>query len=158
MTNVLLVGDSGPAGLVTSLRADGYLVATAADGDQAARAASNSAPDLVQLQSACPADGIALCGAVRRLPCLALTPILFVSVHRDRSEMHGALAAGADDYLARPFLLRELELRIEALIRRIARQATSVAQTLDANGFHLDCDRLLLARDDHTVRLTDLEC
>ncbi len=158
MTNVLFVGDSSQAGLVTSLRADGYQIASAVDVEQAARAASSSAPDLVQLQNACAADGIALCSALRRLPCLALTPILFVSVHRDRLEMDSALAAGADDYLARPFLLRELELRIEALIRRIARQVKSVTRTLEANGFHLDCDRLLLTRGGRTVRLTDVEC
>ena len=158
MTSILLVGDGGPAGLVASLRADGYLVATAANGDQAAHAASNSAPDLLQLQSASPPDGIALCNALRRFPCLAGTPILFVSAHRDRLEMLGALTAGADDYLARPFLLRELELRIEALIRRMARQATSLVRTLDVKGLHLGCNTLLLEHGGHAVRLTDMEC
>jgi two-component system, OmpR family, response regulator RpaA len=157
VTSILVVDDSSPAALVTGLRADGYVVATAANGEQAARAAHNP-PDLVQLQSTDPDNGITLCRTLRRLPFFATTPILFVSLQRDHMEMLAALTAGADDYLARPFLLRELELRIDSLIRRIARQVKPTARTLDANGFHLDCDTLLLTRGSRTVRLTEVEC
>jgi two-component system response regulator RpaA len=118
---ILLVDDEQD--LVWTLRQslddEGYEVATAGDGVVALAVARRRRPDLVILDIVMPRlDGLQVCQALRQDPTLAAVPILFLSVRRGVMDRVTSLDEGGDDYLVKPFDLRELKARIRALLRR----------------------------------------
>lgn len=124
---LLLVEDDAPlaAALTQALREQGFAVNHVSHGAQALRAAEDDPPDLVVLDLGLPdMDGLELLrrlrGAGSRLPILVLTA-------RDAlSDKVAGLDLGADDYLPKPFDMRELEARIRALGRRLGEASSSV--------------------------------
>jgi two-component system response regulator MprA len=116
---VLVVDDDGPIRrmLERTLAAEGYAVATAADGGEALVAVERSAPDLVVLDVAMPGlDGLAVC---RRLRAKGLAlPILLLTARDEVDDRVSGLDAGADDYVVKPFAPAELLARVRALLRR----------------------------------------
>ncbi len=102
-----------------ALRREGYLVETYADGVAAWEAFEAALPDLVVLDIVMPRmDGRELC---RRLRTASETlPILFLSSRDDEFDRVLGLELGADDYLVKPFSMRELVARVKVLFRRLA--------------------------------------
>ena len=128
---LLVIEDELPmrTALAETLQAHGYRITTAADGVRGLELALEHRPDLVLLDVMMPGlDGYALCRELRRrgviLPVLMLTAKALVD---DRVE---GLDAGADDYLVKPFSMRELLARVRALLRRAERSAIPNALTL----------------------------
>jgi two-component system response regulator MprA len=117
--SVLVVDDDEPIRrmLARTLTADGYAVATAADGGAALAAVERSAPDMLVLDVAMPGvDGLAVC---RRLRAKGLAlPILLLTARDAVTDRVSGLDAGADDYLVKPFASEELLARVRALLRR----------------------------------------
>jgi two-component system response regulator MprA len=119
MSQVLVVDDE-PA-LVTALeralRLDGHDVAVAVDGQLALDRLAGSTPDLVVLDVMMPrVDGLEVC---RRLRAAGdRTPVLMLTARDGIDDRVDGLDAGADDYLSKPFALRELRARVRALLRR----------------------------------------
>jgi two-component system, OmpR family, response regulator MprA len=116
---VLVVDDDAPIRrmLERTLTADGYAVASAADGGAALAAVERSVPDLVVLDVAMPGvDGLAVCRRLRRAG--HALPILLLTARDAVAERVAGLDAGADDYLVKPFATEELLARIRALLRR----------------------------------------
>lgn len=104
-----------------SLRDEGYEVLTAYDGVEALLLTYAHRPNLIILDIIMPRlDGLEVCRRLRRDPLLANVPILFVSVRGAIEERVAGLDEGGDDYLSKPFDLRELKARIQALLRRSA--------------------------------------
>ena len=98
---------------------EGYECIEAATGVDALRLASEQAFDLVVLDLMIPGlDGVTVCKAVRRLPVNADVPILMLTARREESDKVLGLESGADDYLTKPFGVRELVARARALLRR----------------------------------------
>ncbi len=132
---VLVVEDDPAilAGLRAKLRADGYEVVTAVDGEAAQDRIAESPVDLVVLDLMLPKrSGIEVLKWLRRRsPAL---PVLIVSAKGREAEKVEGLKAGADDYLTKPFGLLELMARVEALLRR----AGGVGETLDLGEIKLD--------------------
>ena len=125
---ILLVDDE--AGIVTSLgsalRASGYTVIVARDGNEAIAGASTAAPDLMLLDLGLPdMDGKEVIRAIRGAGSAA--PIIVISARHQEAEKIAALDAGADDYVDKPFVLGELLARIRVALRRRAAQASPVA-------------------------------
>lgn len=145
MATVLLVEDE-PTLLATiayNLRREGHHVLTAADGE-AALAAAGQGPDLVVLDVLLPKlDGFEVC---RRLRQRSALPILMLTAKTDEVDRVVGLEIGADDYLTKPFSMRELVARVKALLRRrdllaaeLARQTLpSVEERLVANDLEID--------------------
>jgi DNA-binding response OmpR family regulator len=105
--------------VVLHLGHEGLTVVEAAAGDEAVRLIETQAFDLVVLDLMLPKiDGIAVCRAIRRQVENADVPILMLTARREESDKVLGLESGADDYLTKPFGVRELVARARALLRR----------------------------------------
>jgi len=125
----LLVVDADPRSLrilEVALRKAGFAVATAADGAEALRKVQRSPPDLVLSELNLPGqDGVALCRTLRGDSRLGGVPVLLMNADRAQPAREAALQAGADDFLLKPLLIKELLARIRVLLsqREQARNA-----------------------------------
>lgn len=125
-----------------NLRKEGYDVTTARDGDQALALAEQQPFDLVVLDIMLPGtDGFEVC---RRLRLRNDVPVLFLSARDTELDKVVGLEIGGDDYLAKPFGIRELQARVKALLRRRGGQPQAGATggehaaVLEAGGIRLD--------------------
>jgi DNA-binding response OmpR family regulator len=106
------------------LRAEGFAVDLAYDGPGAVAAAGNVRPDLIILDVMLPGyDGLEVC---RRVQAQRPVPVLMLTARDDETDLLVGLAVGADDYLTKPFSMRELAARVHALLRRVERAMASV--------------------------------
>ncbi len=116
----ILVVEDDPhlsAGVVENLRAEGYEVDAVGDGRRALEALSGGAFGLVLLDVMLPElDGFTVCRTLREQG--NSTPVLFLTARGDPADRVRGLEAGGDDYLAKPFHLKELLLRVRAILRR----------------------------------------
>jgi DNA-binding response OmpR family regulator len=107
------------------LRAEGFRVDIAGDGPAAVSAAARINPDLVVLDIMLPGfDGLEVC---RRIQASRPVPVLMLTARDEETDLLVGLAVGADDYLTKPFSLRELAARVHALLRRVERSAENAA-------------------------------
>lgn len=118
MARVLVVDDE--ATLVDTirynLRREGYDVQVASDGNEALKLARAVAPDLVVLDLMLPGiDGLEVCRQLRRD---STVPILMLTAKDDEVDKIVGLEVGADDYMTKPFSMRELLARVRAMLRR----------------------------------------
>ncbi len=124
-----------------NLKREGYEVLTAARGDDALKLARERKPDLIVLDIMLPGvDGIQVCRLLRRDLDV---PIIMLTALAGEGDRVAGLDVGADDYMAKPFGMRELQARIRALLRRAGRRnepATKKADGLAASG-DLEIDR-----------------
>lgn len=123
MTAVLLVDDDAElAGMLAEfLRAEGFEVNTAGDGEAGARAALGGAYDIAVLDVMMPRlSGIEV---LRRIRAVSQMPVLMLTAKGDDMDRIVGLELGADDYVPKPCLPRELAARIRAIMRRSERQA-----------------------------------
>jgi len=123
--NILVVEDDARSRelLVRYLSAKGHAVATAEDGSRALESVAASEPDLVLLDGNLPVmDGWAVLETLRKF---SRVPVIMVTVRDATRDKLAGLGLGADDYITKPFDLRELEARIQAVMRRYQAQAAS---------------------------------
>jgi two-component system, OmpR family, phosphate regulon response regulator OmpR len=132
----------------------GYHVTTAADAADAKAVLRNYAIDLMVLDVMMPGqDGVSLTGELRATVDL---PILMLTARGETEDRVGGLAAGADDYLVKPFDPRELLLRIATILRRI-QPREAPAQPVRFGSFVFDPSRPELRQGDEVVHLTETE-
>jgi two-component system, OmpR family, KDP operon response regulator KdpE len=123
VTRVLIVDDEPGIRetLAITLRASGYDIATAADGEEALLTAAAQTPDIVVLDLGLPdLDGVQV---ITQLRATSQAPILVLSGRRDSADKVDALDAGADDYVTKPFGMDELLARLRAMSRRTGTEA-----------------------------------
>jgi DNA-binding response OmpR family regulator len=165
-TLVLVVDDEPDLvwALQRSLSDEGYQVLTANDGQAALQVAHRHRPDLLVLDVAMPGmDGIEVCRSLRRDPALATVPVLFLTVRSHMEDRVKALDQGGDDYLIKPFDLRELKSRIKALLRRgriapqLPAESEAGAYLLTVGTLTLDLHRRQARVGDRVVPLTPNE-
>ncbi|MDE3231357.1 MAG: response regulator transcription factor [Chloroflexota bacterium] len=119
MASILLVDDAQELALVVAreLEAAGYAVTQAATGPAALEAHARAHPDLVILDWMLPGlDGLAV---LRRMRETTATPVLMLTARSEEADRVLGLEVGADDYLTKPFSMRELLARVRALLRRV---------------------------------------
>jgi len=116
----VLVVEDDPTLLETleyNLKRQGHLVCTAGDGYTALRVARQERPDVIVLDIMLPGlDGFEVCRILRQE---MTTPILMLTARSDEVDKIVGLEVGADDYLTKPFSMRELLARLKALLRRV---------------------------------------
>jgi len=141
---------------------EGLQVTQVGAGDEAIRRAETEAFDLVVLDLMLPkVDGVAVCRAIRRQPVNADVPILMLTARREEADKVLGLESGADDYLTKPFGIRELIARARALLRRprASRDArgASASGVVQAGPLHLDRARRKAVLDGQVIELTPHE-
>jgi two-component system alkaline phosphatase synthesis response regulator PhoP len=110
------------------LRLEKLEVTEVADGQEALALARSKPFDLIVLDVMLPGlDGITVCGAIRRESMNADVPILMLTARREEADKVLGLETGADDYLTKPFGVREFVARVRALLRRTRRPDSSPA-------------------------------
>jgi len=115
-----------------ALEDEGYEVREAADGAPGLAAFHQSEPDLVLLDLRLPdISGFEVCRAIR---AMSIVPIVMVTAETDTSDMVSGLEAGADDYVTKPVVPKELAARVRAHLRRVQLQGTVVAPTSETFG------------------------
>jgi two-component system OmpR family response regulator/two-component system alkaline phosphatase synthesis response regulator PhoP len=106
------------------LRLEGYGVVPSGDGSEALRLARSERFDLIVLDIMLPGlDGVSVLGAIRRESANQDTPVLMLTARREEADKVLGLETGADDYLTKPFGIREFVARVRALRRRSQRGA-----------------------------------
>jgi DNA-binding response OmpR family regulator len=152
---VLIIEDD-PAmlrGLKDNFAKKGYRVATANDGEAGYEAALTQKPDLIVLDIMIPKlNGFELCRLLRAEG--VETPVIMLTAKGEESDIVLGLNLGADDYVTKPFSIRELLARSAALLRRRAR---GEPRRLGFGPFTLDADSRRLLREGHEVALTPKE-
>jgi len=122
-----------------NLKKEGYDVSVAENGDQALELAAAKPFDLVVLDVMLPGmDGYEVC---RRLRATSSVPVLFLSARDTELDKVVGLEIGGDDYLAKPFGVRELTARVKALLRRVqtgSRETAPSAEKIVVSGIALD--------------------
>ena len=124
MPTILVVDDDADIrGVVTfKLEQAGFEVHGEADGEAGLAAANQELPDLVLLDWMMPRlSGIEVCRALRDAPETATIPVILLTAKAQEADVERGFAAGADDYMVKPFSPRELLSRVQALLERTGR-------------------------------------
>ncbi|WP_374713726.1 response regulator [Symbiobacterium terraclitae] len=153
---VLLVDDERPfvMGLTASLRQAGYDVSAAHDGESAWAAFREQAPDLVLLDIMLPGvDGLELC---RRIREHSGTPVIMLTARGEDVDKIVGLEIGADDYITKPFNVRELLARMKAVLRRSA-AVPAAPERLRFGAVEVDLARQAVTRGGRPVPLAPKE-
>jgi two-component system, OmpR family, alkaline phosphatase synthesis response regulator PhoP len=156
-TGHLLVVEDEPAialALEDDLTLEGYRVSVVHDGIEALKRAREETFDAIVLDVMLPGkDGFEICRELRR--SRVRTPILMLTARAQEAEKILGLEAGADDYVTKPFGIRELRARIAALLRRSRPDGEST--TFHVGHAEVDLDRAEIRRGSETLPLTPLE-
>ena len=155
---IVVVEDEAPiAGAIAArLRSEGFDVDVAADGPSGVALVERARPDLVVLDLMLPGfDGLEVC---RRIQRDRPVPVLMLTARDSETDLLVGLAVGADDYLTKPFSLRELAVRVQAILRRRDRIAHSVDdEPIERPGLVVDTKRRRVEVDGEEIQLTPLE-
>jgi DNA-binding response OmpR family regulator len=140
------------------LAAEGFAVQIAADGPSAVEVARTYRPDLIVLDVMLPGfDGLEVC---RRVQAERPVPVLMLTARDDETDLLVGLGVGADDYITKPFRMRELTARIRAILRRVelaSNGSSEDEETLVAGPVEIDTKARRVRRDGREVHLTPTE-
>jgi DNA-binding response OmpR family regulator len=159
-TPKILVVDDEPAVtdlLAYNLRKSGYEPLVAADGREALRLARQARPDLILLDLMLPElDGLDVCRELRKTSAV---PIIMITARGEEIDRVVGLELGADDYVSKPFSVRELLARIKAVLRRAAQTTQEHPETglQGKAGLVLDMDSRYASVQGFPLELTRLE-
>jgi DNA-binding response OmpR family regulator len=160
MAATIMIVEDEPAvarGVQVALEREGYTVAVQPTGEEAVGKFPELVPDLVLLDVRLPGiDGFEVCRQLRRE---SRVPILFLTARADEIDKVVGLEIGADDYLVKPFSVRELVSRVKALLRRAYGELsdTQSGRLLRRGNLVIDLDRRRVTRDGERIGLTTTE-
>lgn len=142
--------------LAFNLRREGYAVLEAGDGREGLELARDRQPDLVLLDVMMPVmDGFAVCRELERDTRTVRIPVIMLTARGEEVDRIVGLELGADDYVVKPFSVRELILRIRAILRR--QEAVLSTTLLTRNGVRLDPSGHRVTVEGEAVDLTATE-
>jgi len=154
----ILVVDDEPTLVSTlkyNLERENYQVLTAANGPAAVEAAKSGRPDLIILDLMLPGlDGIEVCRILRKEMSV---PILMLTARATEIDKVVGLEIGADDYVTKPFAMRELVARVRALLRRADSAVSMPVEVVSSGDLRVDMSRHQAFRGDTPLRLKPKE-
>jgi DNA-binding response OmpR family regulator len=158
-STILLVDDEDAVQklLAYPLERDGFRVVQARDGEEALARFEEEHVDLVVLDVMLPKlDGLEVC---KRLRASSTVPIIMLTARDDELDKVLGLELGADDYITKPFSIREFRSRVRALLRRAAIPTAdgAVEETIERNGLRVDVGRRDVEVSGRPVQLTYVE-
>jgi DNA-binding response OmpR family regulator len=158
-STILLVDDEEAVRKVLTfpLERDGYTVVQAADGEEALERFGDQPVDLVVLDIMLPKlDGLEVC---KQLRAKSSVPIIMLTARDDELDKVLGLELGADDYITKPFSIREFRSRVRALLRRAAaaRPSDEDGDVITIDGLTIDLSRRVVEVRDTRVQLTYVE-
>ncbi len=155
MQTVLIIEDDPTMliGLKDNFEFKGYKVVTAADGEKGLKAALNAKPDLIVLDIMLPKiNGYEICRLIREQKLA--TPIIMLTAKGEESDIVLGLNLGADDYVTKPFSIKELLARAAAFLRRTK---SEVQDAYEFGGFRLDISARRLTHKGKEIELSPKE-
>jgi len=158
-STILLVDDEDAVQklLAYPLERDGFRVVQARDGEEALERFASERVDLVVLDLMLPKlDGLEVC---KRLRATSTVPIIMLTARDDELDKVLGLELGADDYITKPFSIREFRSRVRALLRRTAtrREDEAEEETIETDGLRIDLGRRDVEVAGRPVQLTYVE-
>jgi DNA-binding response OmpR family regulator len=158
-STILLVDDEDSIQklLAYPLEREGYRVLQARDGEEALERFASERVDLVVLDIMLPKlDGLEVC---KRLRAESEVPIIMLTARDDELDKVLGLELGADDYITKPFSIREFRSRVRALLRRaaVSRQFDVAGEVISAQGLTIDLARRVVEFGGNRVQLTYVE-
>jgi DNA-binding response OmpR family regulator len=159
VSTILLVDDEESIQklLTYPLEKEGFRVVQARDGEEALHRFAAERIDLVVLDIMLPKlDGLEVC---KRLRQASSVPIIMLTARDDELDKVLGLELGADDYITKPFSIREFRSRIRALLRRAAapRLGGGAEEVIEADGLRIDVPRRSVDIDGRSIQLTYVE-
>jgi len=154
---VLVVDDELPIveAVAYNLRKEGYQALMASDADQCMEIARAKRPDLIILDVMLPsASGFDVCRLLRKQSAV---PIIMLTARAEETDRVVGLELGADDYITKPFSMRELMARVKTVLRRSANGETPPAEVVEAGDLVIDPDRHEVRVDSRRVELSPKE-
>jgi len=156
---ILLVDDEDAVRTVLAfpLEKDGYSVVQAGDGEEALRLFEEQPVDLVVLDIMLPRlDGLEVC---KRLRATSMVPIIMLTARDDELDKVLGLELGADDYITKPFSIREFRSRVRALLRRARAPHVPAEEDerIEVDGLLIDVPRRLVEVRGEPAQLTYVE-
>jgi phosphate regulon transcriptional regulator PhoB len=142
-----------------NLEREGFAVSRAYDGQQAWERVNTEKPDLVILDLMMPElSGMEVCGRIRRQEKTAALPIIMLTAKSDPVDKILGLEIGADDYITKPFHVRELIARVRAVLRRSERLPDADrSKPLDYGGLHIDFMSYQVTMNGRPIELSSRE-
>lgn len=154
---VLVVDDEIPIldAVSYNLRKEGFQPLTAEDAEQCMRLAKAEKPDLIILDVMLPsASGFDIC---KRIRLESATPIIMLTARADETDRVVGLELGADDYVTKPFSMRELMARVKTVLRRNNAVTETIDDVIDTAGIHIDSNRYEVRVNGNSVNLSPKE-
>lgn len=144
--------------VVFGLKDEGFDSAEFADGEKLLAGVQARRPDAIVLDWMMPPpDGLAVCRTLRASPETRNIPILMLTARGEEIDKVLGLELGADDYIVKPFGMKELCARVRAVLRRAERAAEIPEQTLECGGLKVDITRHTVEKNGENVELTAKE-
>jgi DNA-binding response OmpR family regulator len=157
---ILVVEDEGDLRevLAYNLTRERFRVSTARDGVSALDIARKTRPDLVLLDLMLPdLDGLEVCRRLRSDERLTRTPIIMLTAKGEESDIVLGLGVGADDYVTKPFSVKEVVARVQAVLRRRTPEEGASARNLERGPLRIDPERHEVHLDGESIRFTATE-
>jgi DNA-binding response OmpR family regulator len=151
----ILIAEDDPftrKGLQEIFEGEGYSVAAAADGDEAVRMFHGEKPDLIMLDIMMPGkNGYDVCKIIRREN--GRVPVIFLSAKSEEIDKVLGLELGADDYISKPFGVKEVLARVRAVLRRAGAFAAAAVRAFDMGDLRIYPEELKALRGNEEIEL-----
>jgi phosphate regulon transcriptional regulator PhoB len=142
MTKILVIDDEKDIVelIAYNLEKEGFSILKAYDGEEALKAVKDQKPDLLILDLMLPKiSGLDVCKKLRSNPATANTPIIMLTAKVDEIDKVVGLEMGADDYITKPFSVKELIARVRAILRRLRDENRSLfKEKFSSGGLQID--------------------
>ena len=160
MSQILIIDDEPDILdlLSYNLKKEGFNVVLARDGISGKEAAVKAESDLIILDLMLPGiDGLELCRLLKKDKTTASIPIIMLTAKGQERDKITGLETGADDYVTKPFSVREITARVKALLRRTKKNASTEKEVFDFDGLHVNLSTHDVRVDEKPVILSPLE-
>lgn len=157
---ILVVDDESDVSTLVAyhLKAKGYQIEVVNDPNRSIGIARTFLPDLVILDVMMPElNGIQICRMLRADPQLKKVPVIFLTAKAEENDRIQGLETGADDYICKPFSTKELVLRVQTILRRLAVVTPEVPKRIQVGEIVMDTERHVVQLQGQPLELTATE-